>query len=214
MNECKSPVKPIKNGASKIVRQTAGWIGDRITDWTGYAATKIPLQQAKGQKEVTLDVPGYIQLNSYCCGAVTVAMVVKYFRPQMSFGQIYATVNPSPECGAGRTSVARALRTCGVRASRQHKLTFEQLCLAIGQGRPVLVAIHNPGAEADHWVVVYGCGRRPDQVFIASNGLPWFRSNRVARREFERIWMPRGNGIICWKNRATSRPSSRPSLNK
>jgi len=214
MNECKSPVKPIKNGASKIVRQTAGWIGDRITDWTGYAATKIPLQQAKGQKEVTLDVPGYMQLNSYCCGAVTVAMVVKYFRPQMSFGQIYATVDPSPECGAGRTSVARALRTCGVHVSRQHRLTFEQLCSAIDQNRPVLAVIHNPGAEADHWVVVYGYGRRPNRVFIACNGLPWSRSNRVTRREFERIWTPRGNGIICSKNRPAPRSSPKRPFNK
>jgi len=123
----------------------------------------------------------------------------------MSFGQIYASVNPSPECGAGRTSVARALRICGIHANWQHRLTFEQLCSAIDQNRPIVAAIHNLGAEADHWVVVYGYCRRPDRVFIACNGLPWLRSNRMARREFERIWMPRGNGIVCWKNRATSR---------
>ena len=152
MNKWTSRRNPIKNCVYSRVHHAACWIGDRITDWTGYAGAKIPLQRAKGQKEVTLDLPGYMQLNSYCCGAVTVAMVVKYFRPRMSFGQIYASVNPSPECGAGRTAVARALRTCGVRASRQHKLTFERLCSAIDQSRPVLVAIHNPGAEVDHWI--------------------------------------------------------------
>ncbi len=204
----------IKNGASQIVHQTACWIGDRITDWTGYAAARIPLQRAKGQKEASLDLPGYIQLNSYCCGAVTAAMAVKYFRPQMSFGRIYATVNPSPECGAGRNSVARALRVCGLSVNCQHKLTFEQLCSAIDQSRPVLVAIHNPGAEADHWVVVYGYGRRPDRVFIACNGLPWFGSNRMARCEFERVWTPRGNGIICWKKPGRFTAPLKAPLNK
>jgi len=57
MNECKSPVKPFKNGASKIVHQTACWIGDRITDWTGYAALQMSLQRAKGSHEMTLDIP-------------------------------------------------------------------------------------------------------------------------------------------------------------
>jgi hypothetical protein len=204
----------IKLGVSTRVHQTACWIGDRITDWTGYAAAKIPLQRAKEPRELTLDLPGYMQLNSYCCGAVTVAMVVRYFWPQTSFGRIYATVNPSPEYGAGITSVARALRTCRVYASRQRKLTFEQLCSAIHQNRPVLVAIHNPGAETDHWVVVYGYGRRPDRVFIACNGLPWFGSNRMARREFEGIWKPRGNGIICCKDRGNSRSSSKRPFSK
>jgi len=213
MNKWTSRKNPIKNGVSRRVHQTACWIGDRITDWTGYAAAKIPLERGKQPHEVTLDLPGYMQINSYCCGAVTVAMVVKYFWPQVSFGQIYASVNPSPECGAGRTAVARALRTCGVRVSRQHRLTFEQLCSAIDQNRPILAAIHNQGAEADHWVVVYGYGRRPDRVFIASNGLPWFSGNRMARREFEGVWTPRGNGIICWKNQVISRSSTKRRFN-
>ncbi len=214
MNKWTSRKNPIKNGVSRRVHQTACWIGDRITDWTGYAAAKIPLERGKQPHEVTLDLPGYMQINSYCCGAVTVAMVVKYFWPQTSFGRIYASVNPSPECGAGRTSVARALRSCGVHVSRRHRLSFEQLCSAINQNRPVLAAIHNPGAEADHWVVVYGYGHRPDRVFIACNGLPWFRSNCVARREFERIWTPRGNGIICSKNRPASKYSPNRPFNK
>jgi len=64
MNKRTSRKNPIKNGVSRRVHQTACWIGDRIADWTGYAAAKIPLQRAKGTKEATLDVPGYMQLNS------------------------------------------------------------------------------------------------------------------------------------------------------
>ena len=45
-------------------------------------------------KPLTLHLPGWVPLNSYCSGAVTVAMVVRFFLPQMSFGLIYETVNP------------------------------------------------------------------------------------------------------------------------
>jgi hypothetical protein len=77
------------------------WIGDWLTDWTGYAAIPVGLQQASRPREVTLDLPGYMQLNSYSCGAITAAMIVRYFRPRMSFSRIYAAVDPLPESGAG-----------------------------------------------------------------------------------------------------------------
>src|SRR6266481_1969960 len=107
MNQRMAPSNLAKKGVSKIAYQAACWIGDRITDWTGYAAMRVSLEHAKAPREVTLNLPGYMQLNSYCCGAVTVAMVVRFFRPQMSFGRIYATVDPSPEYGAGRACVGR-----------------------------------------------------------------------------------------------------------
>ena len=111
-------------------------------------------------------------------------------------------MNPSREYGAGPGRVVKALRSCGMAAIPQHRLTFELVCSAIKQGTPILAIVHNPGAENSHWVVIYGFGRCPDRVFIAFNGLPWFGSNRIPRREFERIWSPRGNGIIVWKSPA------------
>ncbi len=63
----------------------------------------------------------------------------------------------------------------------------------------MLVILHNPGAEADHWVVVYGYGRKPDRVYLATNSLPWFTPNRMGRTQFERIWQPSGFGLVCSK---------------
>ena len=41
---------------------------DRVTDLTGLVALPVPIEQAEGPREVTLDLPGYIQTNSYSCG--------------------------------------------------------------------------------------------------------------------------------------------------
>jgi len=50
----------------------------------------------------------------------------------------------------------------------------------------------------------------PDRVFIAVNGVPWFNRNRIARSQFERIWKPPGNGLVCWKKWLTAKRSARP----
>jgi len=183
----------------KAVDAVSYWVGDRVTDLTGLVALPVPIEQAQGPREVTLDLPGYIQTNSYSCGAMSAAMVVHRFRPRMGFGRIYNAVDPSPKFGAEPLQVAQALRSCGLRVSHRKKLSFARLCRAIDRGRPIVALIHNHGSEDDHWVVVYGYGRRPDRLFIAVNGVPWFNRNRIARSRFERIWKPPGNGLVCWK---------------
>lgn len=175
------------------------WVGDQLTDWIGLVAIRIPLEQASRPREVTLALPGYLQTNSYACGAITAAMIVRYFRPRMSFSRIYGAVGPLPDYGASTSQVVRGLRACGLRVSPRTRLGFPQIRKAIDQGRLVMVAIHNPGACSDHWVAVYGYSVRPDRVFLATNGPPWIDSNRIARSHFERLWKPRGNGLICWK---------------
>ena len=59
--------------------------GDTISDWTGYAATRVPLSRASGPDEVTLDLPGYAQLDSHGCGVVAGVMALKHFKPRASF---------------------------------------------------------------------------------------------------------------------------------
>jgi hypothetical protein len=90
-----------------------------------------------------------------------------------------------------------ALRHHGLRVRERDNLTFAGLCAAIDAGSPVLVCVHNPGADADHWVVVYGYGRKPDRVFLATNGLPFLAANVLPLRQFARVWSPHGNGLVC-----------------
>jgi hypothetical protein len=96
---------------SRAIISTAQWIGDQITDCTGLAAVRVPLERASGPRSKTLSIPGYAQTNSYCCGAVAAVMVARYFHPEMEFGTVYDVVAPAPETGAGSGQVARALRT-------------------------------------------------------------------------------------------------------
>lgn len=175
------------------------WLGDRLTDCTGLAAVRVPLDGGSGPREVTLDIPGYLQTNSYGCGAVAAAMVVRYLRPGIAFGRVYDAIGPEPDTGASTTRVVRGLRSCGVRVVAEHRLTFAGFCRAIDQGSPVIVSIHNPGATCGHWVVVYGYSRRPAALYVAGNTLPMFQRNRVPWRQFMALRKPRGNGLICSK---------------
>lgn len=171
---------------------------DALSDWTDFVATRVPLRRASRAEEVTLDLPGYCQLDSFGCGAIAGVMALKHFQPRASFSAFYARVSPLPTNGTATYRLVRALRQSGLRVAERHALTFVDLCAAIDAGRPVLVVVHNPGSDSAHWVVVYGYGRNPSQVFLATNGLPWL-SNRMPLRKFTRIWAPPGNGLVCAK---------------
>ena len=115
---------------------------NRVTDPTALVALPVPIEQPEGPREVTLDLPGYLQTNSYSCGAMSAAMVVHRFRPRMGFSRIYDAVDPSPKFGAEPLQVVQALRSCGLRVSHRKKLSFARLCRAIDRGRPIVVLIH------------------------------------------------------------------------
>lgn len=172
---------------------------NHISDLTGYAAVRVPLQQASRPGEVTLDFTGYRQVNTYACGAVAAAMVVKYLRPQVSFERIHAAVDPCQEIGAGTMRVTRALRSLRIGVSRRTKLTFDNISAAIEAGRPVLVCVKTDEPDTHHWVVIYGYGRRPNAVFVAGQGLPFIGKQRVMWQQFRRQWSPPGEGLVCWK---------------
>jgi Papain-like cysteine protease AvrRpt2 len=188
-------------GMNGVIASTAQWLGDQITDWTGLAALRVPLERASGPRAETLAIPSYAQTNSYGCGAVAAVMVVRYFHPQMEFGAVYDAVALLPEIGAQPRQVARAMRMCGLRVTARGHLQFNDLCQSIDAGSPVLVVIRNPGADCRHWVVVYGYRRIPDQVYLANNGLPFCTGNRVSLSAFRKLWEPRGKGLVCWRSR-------------
>ena len=184
-------------GINRALACTAEWLGDQITDWTGLAALRVPLERAAGSRAKTLAIPGYAQTNSYGCGAVAAVMVVRYFHPEMAFGAVYDAVAPLPDLGATTSQVARAMRLCGLKVTARRRLKFGDLCQSIQAGNPVVVVIHNPGSDSLHWVVVYGYRRFPDQVYLANNGLPLLSRIRVSRSVFQKLWEPKGNGLVC-----------------
>lgn len=181
---------------------------DAVAGWTDCVATRVPLRRASSSDEVTLDLPGYCQLDSYGCGAAAGVMALKHFKPRASFSAFYARVSPHPENGTGTSRLLKALRQSGLRISERRDLSCPDLCAAIDAGSPVLVVVHNPGAADSHWVVVYGYGRKPNRVFLASNGLPLV-TNVILLQKFARIWSPHGNGLICAKAKRPARDRRR-----
>ncbi|MEQ2005270.1 MAG: papain-like cysteine protease family protein [Limisphaerales bacterium] len=181
--------------------------GDAFSDWTGYAATRVPLSRASGPDEVTLGLPGYCQLDSYGCGVVAGVMALKHFKPRASFSAFYARVSPHAEHGTPTSRLIGALQRSGLRVTERDGLTFADLCAAIDAGSPVIVAIQNPGADVAHWVTVYGYGLEPDRVFLATNGFPFVATNVFPLRQFARIWSPHGNGLLCAAPKRAARPT-------
>ena len=192
-------LKKLWKGVREIVGGVASDVGDFVSDSLDLVAARVPLERAAKPGEVTLDLPGYSQIDTYCCGVVAGIMALKHFKPRASFTRFYQRVNPHRVHGTPTPRLIRALRQSGVRVTERSDLAFDDLCAAIDSGHPVIMTIHNPGTEADedHWVVVYGYGKRPARVFLATNGVPLFTSNRLPRRKFERLWSPHGNGLIC-----------------
>ena len=180
-----------------MLGQLLACAGDMFSELTGYAATRVPLARATAPNEVTLDLPGYGQLDSYSCGVVAGVMALKQFKPAASFSAFYARVDPHPVWGTSTAKLVRALRHHGLRVRERDDLGFASLCRAIDAGSPVLVCVHNPGTDCAHWVVVYGYGRRPSRMFLATNGLPFLDRNVVPFGEFTRLWCPPGNGLVC-----------------
>ncbi len=198
----------------RTLRQPCGAgsaVWNHLSDLTGYAAIRLPLQRACHPGEVTLDLPGYQQLDNYSCGAVAAAMVVKFLKPAMSFERIYAAVSPHREYGTATSRVIRALSSLGIRGSRKQSLSFDDICTAIDAGRPVMLCVTTNEKGTDHWVVIYGYGRRPNLVFVAGQGWPFVVRHRMPWREFRHRWSPAGEGLVCGKaSRRKPRPSSRP----
>jgi ABC-type bacteriocin/lantibiotic exporter with double-glycine peptidase domain len=183
----------------QILKDEARRFADIVSDLTGYAAVRVPLQKARSPCEVSLAFTGYRQVNSYACGAVAAAMVVKYLRPQVSFERVHAAVDPTEQSGAGTLRVMRALRSLRMGVARKTKLTFDDIGDAIDAGRPVLVCVKTEDPRTQHWVVIYGYGRRPNLVFVAGQGLPFIGRQRVTWQQFRRQWSPPGGGLVCWK---------------
>lgn len=187
-------------------------LGAAVIERTGYAAVRVPLQKASRPREVTLDLPGYWQIDSYSCGGIAAAMVVQCLRPQVSFRRVHGAVAPLPDTGAGTRRVLRALRSLGLVVAARTDLTFDTLCEVIDAGCPVMVCVTTADPSIDHWVVIYGYGRRPNLVFVAGQGLPFLARHRTPWREFRYEWSPPGLGLVCWKatRRQRGRLTSRP----
>ena len=150
------------------------------------------------ESEIKLAVPFFCQTDWYSCGAVAGWSVVKYFHPEAKFRAFYQDANPLPLHGTSEGKLVRALRRHGVGVSIRRHLRFADLCAAIEDGCPVVTNIGHQYEDGDHWVLIYGTGRKPQRVFVGN----WIRPGRSREEltwaEFRALWNPTGHGLVCW----------------
>lgn len=160
-----------------------------ISDWLRHPCT---------DDVVTLDIPGYRQVESFTCGFVAGLMVLHTFRPNASIDRFYYAVRPTLNHGASTRKVVNALRKSGVGVSIRNDLNFAEICKQIDNGFPIISTVITNDADTDHWIVIYGYGIKPSRVFIAANGLPYFARREYSFAEYSKLASPRGFGLVCW----------------
>lgn len=156
------------------------------------------LPEFVGKREVKLAVPAFAQTDAYSCGAVAAFSVVRTFRMDVSFQEVWAVARPSERWGMSAQRVAQTLRRFQIGVAERTCLTARELRQSINDGYPIVVSIRNHGSSHGHWVVVYGYGNRPSHICICGQARPGFSRQRLVWREFRQIWDPPGNGLICW----------------
>jgi hypothetical protein len=171
---------------------------DGFSEKTGICVVRDRLSHPCSPEVVTLDIPGYRQVESYTCGFVAGLMVLHTFRPTACIDAFYKAVKPTEKHGASTRKVVNALRKFDIGVSIRHDLDFTAICQQIDSGFPIIACVHTSDPEIDHWVVIYGYGTRPNRVFIAANGLPYFARREYTYAEYARLSAPKGFGLVCW----------------
>jgi hypothetical protein len=167
-----------------------------VADLTGVRVVSVRIPYAdEEEQEVTLDVPGYRQVDAFGCGFVAGLMVLHTFKPRASIDRFYKRVAPTGRWGASAPKIVRALRHSGIAARARQTLGFEQVCSEIDAGHPVITLLKTRKADTEHWVVVYGYGLRPKRLFVAGNG--YVLNRPIAWADFRRRSATPGYGLVC-----------------
>ena len=169
------------------------WL-DRLADKTGIRIIPDRLPHPGGDDVTTLDVPGYRQIDSFSCGAAAALMAVRTFRPGFPAGDFHELANPVN--GIQIEPLVRFLGKAGIGVEERYDLDFADIAEKIEAGFPVVTLV-NLKADLQHWVVIYGVGRKPNRVFVGGMNLPIIGRKEYTWREFTRMWR-KGFGLVCW----------------
>ena len=172
---------------------------DGLSERTGIRVLPDWLSHPNSDDVITLDVPGYFQANTFSCGVTAGLMVLHTFHPSRSKDRFYRRVDP---CDSTSTAqLVRALRQSRIGVGVRYDLSWDRVYRNVSDGYPIITVVKTGDEDVDHWVVIYGVGKKPNRVFIAANGCLW-----IARREYRwkelcsSLWPPEGKGfgLVCW----------------
>ncbi|MCB1204403.1 MAG: hypothetical protein KDN18_09100 [Verrucomicrobiae bacterium] len=180
------------------LREVADQARDAFAARTGICVLHDRLKHPGVPGVVTLAVPGYRQVESYTCGFVAGLMVLHTFHPDADIDAFFHRVRPTRRHGASTRKVADALRRSGVGVSIRKRLGFREIRREIDAGFPILTCLKTGDEDVEHWVVIYGYGLKPNRLFIAGNGLPFFDAREISWETYLKTAGSGRAGLVCW----------------
>ena len=178
----------INNAVDGSSKRTGIWV---LPDW---------LSHPNSDDVITLDVPGYFQANTFSCGVTAGLMVLHTFHPSRSKDRFYRRVDPCPEDGTSTAQLVRALRQSRIGVGVRYDLSWDRVNRNVSDGYPIITVVKTGDEDVEHWVVIYGVGKKPNRVFIAANGCLWITRREYRWKELCSLWPPEGKGfgLVCW----------------
>jgi len=178
----------------RLINHVVNWMADA----TGMRVLPDRLPHPKDINIETLKLPGYFQSQGHTCGFVAGLMILHYFRPDVPAEKFYERIRPHYRWGVSRRRLMDCLRVHGLRVNWQTDLDFSGIVAAIDECRPIALVVRTRDEDADHWVVIYGYGKRPNRVFVAANGLPLLSRKEYPWGFFKQRYLQKaGFGLVC-----------------
>jgi hypothetical protein len=176
---------------------------DTLADATGIRLIPDTIWHPSADEVCTLDIQGYIQIESYTCGYAAGAIILHTFHPDACLDKFFEQCNPDYDHGLEIKPLIRCLRANGIGVSEKHDLTFNKIVATLDEGFPIITLIRTKEKNIQHWVVIYGYGKNPNRIFMAGEGLPLLNritgSQEIPWSEFSRSkWADKGFGLVCW----------------
>jgi hypothetical protein len=188
----------IPHNTKRYLRERAEAGLNQISDLTGVRGIQDVLRHPIRQGTTTLQIPGYMQVQTFTCGFVTAANVLHFHAPEADLAFLYHALNDTN--GTNETQVTNALRQYGIRIRPRVTLDFRSLCASLNAGSPIICSIRLK--RNDHWIVVYGCDTKARTLFLSGNGIvPLLNRKEVTYQDFKKKWDPAGFGLVCSKGR-------------
>ena len=150
----------------------------------------------------TLEITAYRQGATFACGYVAGLMILHTFHKGADKVDFLKWFPNMATEGTDLPVLVKALKNSGVAVRRSSRLSLASIVRYIDDGCPIVTRIVKRSRllrkSFGHWVIIYGYGCNPDRVFIAGNGIPWISNNEIKWEDFQGIWNPPREGLICW----------------
>jgi predicted double-glycine peptidase len=136
----------------------------------------------ESKRDVVLNVRPHVQLDSYSCGAHSLASVLSYYGYETDEEEVAEAVNLTTD-GCDENDIRRAIRAYGLRHRTMRRMSLRDIQRCIDKDQPIIVA-----PKDAHWSVVHGYGEKSIYVMDPAPTRALLRSSRRSLPQFLGSW--------------------------